>query len=391
MVDGIEQLIPDVKKWRHHLHTFPETAFQEFKTAEFIADTLRTFGLDVHTGIGGTGVVGTLQKGASKAGMIGLRADMDGLDIQEENDFAHRSQNDGRMHACGHDGHTAMLLGAAQWLSRSESFDGTVQFIFQPAEENGGGSLKMIEDGLFDRFPVDAVFGLHNFPDYPFGSFSTATGPLMAAFDKFDILIKGVGGHSSMPHQGQDCIGAAAQLITQLKSFSGSSISPFETSVVSITQICGGSTYNVLPNEVALRGSVRHFSLEVQNIVESRINSIVKGVATALEVSCELDYNRCYPVVINPAEETALAIKAAQVIVGEGRVEKNTERLMGSEDFAFMLQKKPGNFIILGAGDANPGHSLHQSRYDFNDDLLPIGISYWLSLVKTSLPLHEAK
>lgn len=385
----IKTLIPELKKWRHQLHAWPETAFEETRTAAFVADKLESFGLDVNTGIARTGVVGTLRKGNNNRPAVALRADMDGLDILEETGLPYQSENPGKMHACGHDGHMTMLLGAACVLSESDAFDGTVHFVFQPAEENEGGGGLMVREGLFKRFPVKAVFGMHNFPILPQGHFAIVKGPMMAAFDIFDIAIKGRGSHAAMPQHSRDPIVAAANLINQLQSIVSRNLPPIEGSVVSVTQINGGTMYNIIPDEVHLKGTTRHFRPDVQDTIEKRMREVIDGVARAMDVSITLDYERRYPALINSNDETEHAVQAAMAVVGKDRVHTDFTPVMGSEDFAFMLQKKPGAYIGLGAGEPKDGGLLHQSRYDFNDDLLPLGVSYWTNLIRHRLPATD--
>jgi len=387
----IESILPELIRWRHYLHEHPETAFQEIKTSKFIAEKLRSFGMNVEVGIAETGVVGTLQRGSNTDRKVGLRADMDGLDLVEENEFAYKSKHEGKMHACGHDGHTTMLLGAASLLSKSDSFSGTVQFIFQPAEENEGGAKRMIEEGLFDRFPVDSIFGMHNCPLLPLGHFGTREGPMMAAFDVFEILITGRGGHAARPHSSKDPVLASAHTITQLQSIVSRNIDPMEASVISVTEIHGGTTFNVIPNEVRLRGTTRHFSHQVQDLIEARMNEILRGISVAYGVQTELKYHRRYPAVVNSINETRQAILAAKMVADDSHVDINLPPHMGSEDFSFMLKEKPGNYIKLGTGTTQSGGMLHQTRYDFNDAVLSTGVAYWYSLVNSLLPRGSIK
>jgi len=385
----IRELLPELTDWRHRLHAHPETAFEEVRTAAFVAEKLTSFGLEVHTGIARTGVVGTLKKGASKRSAIALRADMDALNMQEETDLPYRSQIPGKMHACGHDGHTTMLLGAAKVLSQSEQFDGTVHFIFQPAEENEGGGGLMVKEGLFRQFPARAVFGMHNFPILPKGHFAITRGAMMAAFDIFDVRIKGSGSHAAMPQHSRDPIVAASQLINQFQTIVSRNLTPIEGSVISVTQINGGTAYNIIPSEVQLRGTTRHFQPHIQDTIERRMREMVDGLSLSMGVQAEITYERRYPATINSPAETDAAIAAAGRVAGKDKVFDNFPPVMGSEDFAFMLQEKPGAYIALGAGGAGEGRMLHQSRYDFNDELLPLGISYWETLVKNLLPVND--
>jgi hippurate hydrolase len=376
-----------MRDWRQHLHQFPETAFEETETAQFIADKLASFGLDVHQGLGKTGVVATLSAGNSDQ-KIALRADMDALFIQEQNTFSYRSSHDGKMHACGHDGHSAMLLGAARYLSEHRDFKGTVYFIFQPAEEGRAGAKQMIDDGLFEQFPVDCVFGMHNFPDIPVGHFAVKTGAMMASFDCFEITITGKATHAAMPHLGNDAIVAAAQLITALQTIVSRTVNPADSAVVSITQIHAGNTWNAIPESVLLRGTFRCFSAVVKTLIADKITQLVNGICAAFEVSAAIQFNpenKGYPVTFNTETETALALKAAQEIAGIDCVNQQPTPSMGSEDFAFMLQEKPGCYIWIGNGSSENSCLLHNPHYDFNDQILPIGAAYWIKLVELKL------
>ena len=367
-----------------YLHQFPETAFEETQTAQFIADKLASFGLEVHQGLGETGVVATLSTGSSTK-KIALRADMDALFIQEQNSFAYKSCHDGKMHACGHDGHTAMLLGAASYLAQHRNFDGTVYFIFQPAEEGRAGAKQMIDDGLFEQFPADCVFGLHNFPDIPLGHFAVKSGAMMASFDCFEIIITGQATHAAMPHLGNDAIIASAQLITALQTIVSRTLNPADPAVVSITQIHAGNTWNALPESVLLRGTFRCFNADIQKTIADKISQIVKGICEGFNVSAEINFNPenpGYPVTFNTTVETELALQAAISVVGESGVDRNPVASMGSEDFAFMLQEKPGCYIWIGNGSSENSCLLHNPHYDFNDEILTIGAAYWVKLVE---------
>ncbi len=385
----LKELHPEMTAWRRELHAHPQTAFEETFASEFIASKLQAWGIETHRGLAKTGVVGTIRGTASGGNgslrSVGLRADIDALDIQEQNDVPYRSQFPGKMHACGHDGHTTMLLGAAKYLAETRNFSGTVQVIFQPAEENEGGGRVMVEEGLFDQFPCDAVFGLHNWPGMPLGQFAVCSGPIMAAFDVFEIKVHGHGCHAAMPHLGIDPIVAAAQIVSALQTIASRNVNPLDQVVLSITQFHGGDTWNVIPTEVMLRGTVRTFRESVQDLVSANMQRIVTGVAASLGCSAELDYQRRYPATINTPTETEWAGAAADAIVGEGNVDRNATPCMGSEDFAFMLQKRPGCYIWAGNGPADGGRVLHNPRYDFNDDLLPIGASYWARLAERLL------
>jgi amidohydrolase len=381
----IKAMVQEIREWRRHLHAHPETAFEEYGTSDFVAERLASFGIEVHRGLGGTGVVGTLKRG-DNGEAIGLRADIDALDIQEENTFDYRSQNEGKMHACGHDGHTAMLLGAAKYLSESGAFRGSVHFIFQPAEENEGGGGRMVEDGLFKRFPVKSVFGMHNFPILPVGYFAIRSGPVMAAFDVFSISVKGVGAHGARPMEARDAVLASAHLITMFQSIVSRNINPLDSAVVSVTEVHGGTTWNVIPEIVTIRGTTRSFQGHVQDMIESRMREIAQGVASSMGVSVDLNYERRYPATVNSAQETEEAIRAASLVVGDEGVITDIQPVMGSEDFAFMLKEKPGAYIAIGGGEPRPNGMPHQPGYDFNDEILPIGISYWVKLAEMLLP-----
>ncbi|MFO1154390.1 MAG: M20 aminoacylase family protein [Rhodospirillales bacterium] len=370
-------------RWRRKLHAHPETAFEEHETARFVADRLRAFGVDVCEGLAGTGVVGTLVNGDGPA--IGLRADLDALEIAERNTFAHRSTREGKMHACGHDGHTVMLLGAARHLARTKAFHGTVHFIFQPAEENEAGGRAMVEDGLFRRFPVEAVYGLHNWPALDEGKIAVRAGPIMAACDLFEIELTGRGCHGAMPHLGSDVIVAAGSLLTALQTVVSRTIDPQRSAVLSVTQIHAGETWNVLPERAVLRGTTRAFQSAVQEALEAGIRAMATHVAEAHRCTARVEYQRRYPPTINSGEETERAARAASAVVGAEKVVRTADPSMGAEDFAFMLAERPGCYVWLGSrrGDSEPG--LHNPRYDFNDRILPIGASYWVALVEQEL------
>ncbi len=381
------QLQDDMRHWRRHLHQYPETAFEENQTSDFIANKLTEFGLEVHRGLAQTGIVATLLAGNSSK-KIALRADMDALFIQEQNTFAHRSRHDGKMHACGHDGHSAMLLGAAKVLAEQRNFNGTVYFIFQPAEEGRAGAKAMIDDGLFKQFPADCVFGMHNFPDIPAGHFAVKTGAIMAALDSFEIILNGKATHAAMPHLGNDVIVAAAQLINNLQTIVSRNVNPADSAVVTITQIHAGNTWNAIPDSVVLRGTFRCFDSAVQTLIADKIRQQLNAVCAAFGMGAELKLNPenpGYPVTFNTYAETALALQAATVVVGEDSVHTNPTPSMGSEDFAFMLQEKPGCYIWIGNGSSENSCLLHNPHYDFNDDILGVGVAYWVKLVEVAL------
>ena len=383
----IEQMYDEMCSWRRYFHQYPETAFEETNTAKFICSKLSDFGLEVHEGLGRTGVVASLSSGNSTK-KIALRADMDALFIQEKNEFSYKSQHEGKMHACGHDGHSAMLLGAAKYLVSNPNFDGTVYFVFQPAEEGRAGAKQMIDDGLFELFPADCIFGLHNFPGIPVGHFAIKTGPMMASFDCFEIVLSGQATHAAMPHQGSDVFVAAAQIISALQTVVSRNVNPADSAVLSITQVHGGNTWNAIPDSVVLRGTYRCFNQVTQELIESRIRQIVEASAQSFGLTFQLvinPENPGYPVTYNADAETTIAVKVAQELVGVDRVNCQPVPSMGSEDFSFMLQEKPGCYVWLGNGSSEGGCLLHNPHYDFNDKVLTIGASYWVKLVETVL------
>lgn len=387
ITNEIQHLQEDMRQWRRHLHQFPETAFEETQTAKFIADKLTGFGLEVYQGLGKTGVIATLSSGNSSK-KIALRADMDALFIQEQNTFAHKSRYDGKMHACGHDGHSAMLLGAAKYLSEHHNFNGTVYFIFQPAEEGRAGAKQMIDDGLFEQFPADCVFGMHNFPDIPVGHFAVKSGAMMASFDCFEITLTGQATHAAMPHLGNDAIVASAQLINALQTIVSRNLNPADPAVVSITQIHAGNTWNAIPESVVLKGTFRCFSSAVQTTIAHKITQLVNSICGGFDVSAAIRFNpenAGYPVTFNTETETAIALKATIAVVGEDSVNQQPTPSMGSEDFAFMLQEKPGCYVWIGNGSSENSCLLHNPHYDFNDGILPVGTAYWVKLVEMKL------
>ncbi|MCK9985061.1 MAG: hypothetical protein AzoDbin1_01533 [Azoarcus sp.] len=384
VTEKIRQCHPALTALRRDIHAHPELAFEEHRTAELVARRLEALGVEVHRGLGGTGVVGVLKAGRSLRA-IGLRADMDALPIQERNDFAHVSQHAGCMHACGHDGHTTMLLGAAEVLSVHPDFDGTAYFIFQPAEEGEGGADAMVDDGLFDRFPMASIFGMHNWPGLPAGQFAVHDGPVMASADRFDIEIRGQGAHGAMPHLGTDSIIAGAALVQTLQTVVSRTLDPLDSAVVSVTQFHAGEAYNVIPDRAKLCGTVRAFSAAVQDRIEATISRIGEGVAASHGVSVEVDYRRGYPPTINTADEAALCAAVAGSLPG-ARVLTDLPPSMGAEDFAFYLRHKPGCYVWIGNGPGEGGCTLHNPHYDFNDAIIPFGVAYWVELVRRLLP-----
>ena len=379
--------ITELTKIRRDIHAHPELAFQEKRTADIVARELTAYGLEVHRGLAQTGVVGVLRKGSSQRA-IGLRADMDALPLEEKSQLAHRSTHRGRMHACGHDGHTALLLGAARYLAENQQqidFDGTVYFIFQPAEEAEGGAEIMIEDGLFRQFPMDAVYGLHNWPGIPAGEMAIMPGPVMAGTCAFEIKVRGHGCHAAMPNQGVDTLVVASQLVLALQSVVSRNLHPCESAVVSVTQIHGGEAFNIIPDDAVLRGTIRTFKPEVQTLVEQAIERLCSGIANAFGARIDAHFDLRYPPTVNSATETALCRRTAEALLGEDKVRKDELPSMGAEDFAFMLREKPGCYVWLGNGPGTGGCSLHNPHYDFNDDVLIYGISYWVRLVESAL------
>jgi hippurate hydrolase len=384
IVNRIAAFHDEMTAWRRDLHAHPETAFQEHRTADYVAAKLAAFGIPIDRGLAGTGVVGTIKRGDGP--VIGLRADMDALHIHEANGFGHKSQNAGKMHACGHDGHTTMLLGAARYLAEAGRFRGTVHVIFQPAEETEGGGRKMIEDGLFKKFPVQEVYGMHNWPGTPVGRFAVRPGPMLAASDTFEITVTGKGGHAAMPHTVIDPVVAAANIVTALQQIASRNTHPVDSAVVSVTQIHAGDAWNVIPERVLLRGTARAFKPAVRDMVERRMKEVVDGIAAAHGASADFTYRRGYPPTVNHERETEIAARAAAAVVGEANVDRNPMPTMGGEDFAFMLEQKPGCYIFIGNGASDGGRVLHSPHYDFNDEVLPIGASYWATLVEQVLP-----
>ena len=373
---------------RRDIHAHPEPAFQENRTADIIACELERFGIAVHRGVGKTGVVGVLRAGDG-ARSIGLRADMDALPIAEHNDFAHRSVYPDLMHACGHDGNTVMLLGAARYLAEHPDFDGTVVFIFQPAEEGEGGALEMINDGLFQRFPMDSVYGLHNWPGIAAGKIAAFAGPIMAGTNRFKITLRGRGSHAAMPHLADDVIVAASQLAMALQTVTSRSLHPTEAAVVSVTRFDAGSAWNVLPVEAALRGTIRIFTSEAQSAIEASVTRLANGTAAAYGANAEVEFMYIDPPTVNTSAEAERCFAAARCILGEDKVTNKTRPSMAAEDFSCLLKERPGCYVWLGNGIETGGRGLHSPRYDFNDEILPIGVAYWVRLAQTLLGNSE--
>lgn len=392
LIEPILQFHNELQNIRRTIHAHPELSFEEVQTAELVASKLTEWGIPVIRGMGVTGVVGVIKNGSSQRA-IGLRADMDALPLQEFNSFDHHSVHEGKMHACGHDGHTAMLLGAAYYFSKHKNFDGTVYVIFQPAEEGGGGAKRMMEDGLFEQCPMDAVFGMHNWPGAATGSMGVTAGPMMASSNEFEVIIKGKGAHAAQPHMGIDPIMVAVQIAQSWQTIISRNKNPIDAGVLSITQIHSGSATNIIPDSASLIGTVRTFTMSALDLIEKRMREIADHTCAAFGATLEFEFKRNYPPLINHAQETAFAIDVMQSVVGKAQVMTNVEPTMGSEDFAYMLQEKAGCYVFIGNGDGEHrqlGHglgpcNLHNPSYDFNDALLPIGASYWVRLAEEFL------
>jgi hippurate hydrolase len=384
IADRIALMHAELTEWRRDLHAHPELGFEETRTSDLVAAKLAAFGCEVHRGLGKTGVVGTLRAGASPRS-VGLRADMDALPIAEANLFPHRSQHQGKMHACGHDGHTTMLLGAARYLAETRAFDGTVHFIFQPAEEGLGGAKAMVDDGLFEKFPCDAIFGMHNRPGLPIGQFAVRAGPMMAAGAFFDIRVTGKGAHGARPETGIDSVVVAAHIAIALQTIVSRNAPPVETAVLSVTKIQCGDAYNVIPQTAHLAGTVRTVSRDVMALIEASMRRIVKGVAEAFGATAEMDFRFLFPPTVNDAREADFAAGICAGLVGAQNVERNPPLIMGSEDFSLMLEKVPGCYINIGNGVGEGGCEVHNPAYDFNDAALPLGASFFARLVETRL------
>lgn len=383
-LDMIADFHDELTEWRRDIHAHPELGFEEDRTSDLIAEKLTSFGLDVHRGLGKTGVVGTLRVG-NHTKAIGLRADMDALPILEENTFAHKSVHDGKMHACGHDGHTTMLLGAARYLAETKNFEGCVHFVFQPAEEGLGGGAAMVEDGLFEKFPMEAIFGMHNRPSTPSGQFAIRSGPMMAGGAFFDITIDGTGAHAGRPESSVDPVLVASHITTALQSIVSRNVKPAEPLVVSVTKIHSGDAYNVIPQSAVMSGTVRAFSNEVLNMAEERMLEISQKVAAAFGATAAMDFRLIFLPLVNTESETKFAGDTAAELVGEENMNRNGPLIMGSEDFSFMLDKCPGAYINIGNGGGQTDCEIHNPGYDFNDDVLALGASYYARLVERRL------
>jgi len=387
LVEPILGLHDQLTAWRHDIHQHPETGFEEHRTSQIVADRLGEFGIEVDRGMATTGVVGTLQVGKSGC-TIALRADLDALNLQELNTFEHRSRIEGKMHGCGHDGHTVMLLGAAWHLAKTRKFDGTVHFIFQPAEEAGNGGLTMIEDGLFEKFHPEAIFGMHNFPGLEVGKFATCSGAFMASMDVFDITVEGVGGHGAFPDKARSPILPACAIVSALNEYVGSQVPTPDDLVMSVAQIESGDAVNVIPRTARIKGTVRSLSDTAQDAMEAAMPRIANGICAAYGVGCIVDYKRHYPRLVNDRGQTEVAGKAASALVGRENVDIEAPPAMASDDFAWMLLEKPGSYIFIGNGSGeNGGCFVHNPNYDFNDAILPLGASYWVELVQQQLPI----
>ena len=384
VINRMAELHDEITVWRRNYHSNPELMYDVHDTAGDVADKLRAFGCDeVVTGIGQTGVVGVIRGSKPGKGIIGLRADMDALPILEETGLPHASKIPGKMHACGHDGHTAMLLGAARYLAETRNFAGTAVVIFQPAEEGGAGGKAMVDDRLMERFGIDEVYGLHNMPGLGVGEFAICEGPIMASTDEFTITLKGKGAHAAMPHLGIDPIVACSHLVLALQTIVSRGANPLDALVVSVTQFHSGNTYNVIPETASINGTIRSLNSETRAYGEKRLRAITKSVTEAMECSFEIDFREGYPVTYNHAGATQKAADVARLVAGDGKVNQSVRPTMGGEDFAYMLDVRPGAYIFMGNGDTA---GLHHPAYDFNDDAIPHGASYWAKLVETLLP-----
>jgi hippurate hydrolase len=385
ILNSINQMQEEMKEWRQDLHRIPEIGLEEYETSAYIKDKLRLWNIQFKEGYSNTGIIAWIEgsKGNNKKS-IGLRADFDALPMPEKNEFKHKSTKDGMMHACGHDGHTTMLLGAAKYLSENNNFDGIVHFIFQPGEEGFAGGKKMIEDGMFEDFNIQEVYALHNWPDLPLGTIALNSGPMMAAVDEFDITVKGKGGHAAMPQLAIDPIVIASQIVIAIQTIISRSINPVDKALISITKIHGGTAYNVIDDEVKLSGTIRTFNPETRSFIEIKMKEISEGMARAQGegVSIEVDLVNKYPATINSKKESEFAASVAKKVVGEKNVITNIDPCMGGEDFSYLLEKKPGSYLYIGQGDDNHNAHLHTTKYDFNDNLLPLGVNFWVNLVK---------
>lgn len=383
IVNRVADLHAEITAWRRDIHANPELLYDVHRTAASVADKLKTFGCDeVVAGIGRTGVVGVIRGRKVGGKVVGLRADMDALPIEEATNLAYKSTVPGKMHACGHDGHTAMLLGAAKYLADTRNFAGTAVVIFQPAEEGGAGARAMLRDGLLDRFGIQEVFGMHNYPGMPVGEFAIRSGPMMASTDSIAINLEGKGGHAAWPHLGVDTVLVGAQIVNQIQSIVARNVDPLEAAVISICVFQAGQTDNVIPQHAKLRGTIRSLSHQVREFLQKRLREVVDGTAQLYGAKADVTFSTGYPVLVNEEGRTAFAAAVADEIAGKDKVNRDVPPLMGAEDFAYMLQERPGAFIYLGNGDSA---MLHHPAYDFNDEAIPVGTSYWVRLAETAL------
>jgi amidohydrolase len=386
LVDELNALAPQMARWRHDIHQHPETAYEENRTAELVANALESFGIEIHRGLAQTGVVGILRAGSANRA-IGLRADMDALNLQELNDVEYRSVNEGKMHACGHDGHTAMLLGAAKHLAANTGFDGTIYFIFQPAEEGAHGAKRMIEDGLFDRFPCQTVYGLHNMPGYETGTFAMRTGPILAAADAAYVTVNGVGGHGAFPHLSRDPVLTGARIVEAWNSIVARRVGPLDAAVVSVTQFNASKAVNVIPDSVDIGATVRTLDAKIQALLETELGELATNIAAAHGMSADYRFVRGDVATVNHREETDICAQVAANVVGADNVTTSIAPLMGSEDFGWILAERPGCYVFLGNGTGHSGGCMvHNPHYDFNDEILSTGAAYWVELARTVLP-----
>ena len=383
ILNSINNMIDEMSEWRQNLHKIPEIGLQEYKTSEYVQKKLKSWGIEYKSGFAKTGIVAWIKGNKGKSNKsIGLRADMDALPMTENNSFKHKSTNNGMMHACGHDGHTSMLLGAAKYLKENSNYDGTVYFIFQPGEEGFGGGKMMVEEGIFNEFNIDEIYALHNWPELNLGEFGLVSGPIMAAVDEFDIIIKGKGGHAAMPENTNDPIIIASQIILSIQTIISRYINPIEKALISVTKIHAGTAYNVIDDKVIISGTTRSFKPEIRDKIEYKIKETASRIANVYNGDTEFKYIRKYPPTINSEKETSFAANVAKELVGEKNVYENIDPSMGGEDFSYMLNEKPGTYIYIGQKDKNHKNHLHTTNYDFNDNLLPIGVNFFVSLVK---------
>ena len=383
--NSINQMYEEMKTWRQDLHRIPEIGLEEYETSQYIKSKLSEFKIEFKEGYANTGIVARIKGSQGNSDRsIGLRADFDALPMPEKNDFEHKSTKEGMMHACGHDGHTSMLLGAAKYLSENNDFDGNVYLIFQPGEEGFAGGEKMIQDGMFNDFKIDEVYALHNWPELPLGSIGVNSGPMMAAVDEFDIIVKGKGGHAAIPQLAIDPVVIASQIVLAVQTIVSRSTDPVDKALISITKISGGTAYNVIDDSVKMGGTIRTFKPETRAFYEKKLNEISSGIAKANGADADVEFHLTnkYPPTINSKKESEFAASVAKKIFGESNVNTNIEPSMGGEDFSYLLEKKPGSYLYIGQGDENHKAHLHTTKYDFNDNLLPIGVNFWVELVK---------